>query len=95
MKITEEICDIIRVCYITDLETVLSAINKAKINALKSGYSDLELWIHHDEGGMTDLSLYGSRPKTKKEIDTEERVKVISRQIPVTSKGLTRKDLLK
>lgn len=95
MKVTEEICDIIRVCYKTDLETVLSAINASKVKALKSGYSDLELWMHHDSGGMTDLSLHGSRPKTEEELDIEERVKVIFRQLSVTSKGLTREDLLK
>jgi len=95
MKVIEEICDIIRVCYKTDLETVLSAINAAKVKALNAGYSDLELWLEHDSGGMTDLSLHGSRPKTEKEIDAEERVKVISRQLPTTSKGLTREDLLK
>ena len=95
MKTTENICRIIRVCYKTDLETVLSAINEAKTNALKSGYSDLELWIQHDSGGMTDLSLHGSRPKTEEEIDVEERLRVIFRELPVTSKGLTREDLLK
>lgn len=95
MKVTEEICDIIRVWYKTDLEIVLSAINAAKDKALNAGYSDLELWLEHDSGGMTDLSLHGSRPKTEKEIDAEEQAKVIFRMIPMTSKGLTREDLLK
>ena len=93
--ITEEICEIVRIPYKTDLEALLSKINEAKEKSIAMGYSNLELWFHHDEGGMTDLSLHGSRIETEDEMDMRERIRVIMQKQKTTSKGLTREDLLK
>lgn len=93
--ITEEICEIVRIPYKTDLEALLSKINDAKLKAIELGYSNLELHLHHDRSGMTDLSLDGSRPETEDELDMRERISVIARMQSKTSKGLTREDLLK
>lgn len=93
--ITEAICEIDRISYKTDLEEFLNKINESKSKAIELGYSDLELWLHHDEGGMSDISLHGSRLETEDELDMRERIRVIMRKQKTTSKGLTREDLLK
>lgn len=76
------------------LNELMNRLNKERTKAEEMGYENLEVLIQENRG-IVDIYLYGDRGLTEEEKDMDERIAVIARQKEKTSKGLTRKDLIR
>lgn len=77
-----------------NLNEFIGVLKQERIDAEAKGYSDLELLIQKD-GGMIDITLYGTRDMTEEENENNGIMELLFRMKEKTSRGLTRDDLLK